>query len=525
MLLRILLLAVFSIAFAACQPAAEENPMTVTLIADGLKQTFSYSGARTVAEFLADAQIELGDQDRISHPLLAPITDGIRITVRRVMETQTCQQEDIPFERRFVPYEGIPVGEERLAKSGLAGIHEACYRIILEDGVESRRIPNGPPTLLTEPMDEIVHVGILDEVEPLAIMGTLSYINNGKPWTIQGNISAKRPLTINGRLDSLVFDQNEDGTLLIYTAETVDADDFFNQLWMISTAENSTPVKLAPTDVLYAEWRPRARRAIAYSTGAARQTTPPWNALNNLWLMDIDDRTGRALKIEELIPESDGSLYGWWGTDFGWSPQGDRMAWARADAMGIVDFEAKELVTLLNYAAFDTSPSRLWLPPLSWSHDDQLIAFTLHGEPAEAGPVFDLAVTSADGRYAAQVKTAVGIWAAPSYSPGIAASSDLPQGRLAYLQARQPYSSIYSQYDLVVADRDGSNQRIVFPPASRAGMQMRGTGLSANPFAWSPDARFIAIVYQGNLWIVDAQSADSYQATFDGGASNPVWTR
>lgn len=523
MLLRILLLAVFSMAFAACRPAAEENPMTVTLIADGLKQTFSYSGAGTVAEFLADAQIELGNQDRISHPLLAPITDGMHITVRRVMETQTCQQEDILFERRFVPYEGIPAGEEQLAKSGQVGIQEACYRIIFEDGVESRRIPNGQPTMLTEPMDEIVYVGILDEVEPLAIMGTLSYINNGKPWTVKGNTSAKRPLIINGRLDSLVFDQNEDGTLLIYTAETTDTDDFFNQLWMIDTQGNSAPIKLAPTDVLYAEWRPQARRAIAYSTGAARQTRPPWKALNNLWLMDIDDNAGRALNIKELIPESDGGQYGWWGTDFGWSPQGDRIAWVRADAMGIVDFEAKELVTLLNYAAFDTSPSQLWLSPLSWSHDGQLIAFTLHSEPAETGPVFDLAVASADGRYAAQVKTAVGIWAAPSYSPAV--NADSPQGWLAYLQAREPDSSIYSQYDLVVADRDGSNQRIVFPSASRAGMQMRGAGLSANPFAWSPDARFIAIVYQGNLWIVDVQSADSYQVTFDGGASNPVWTR
>ena len=422
MLLRILLLAVFSVAFTACQSAPEENPMTVTLIADGLKQTFSYSGTGTVAEFLADVQIELGNQDRISHPLLTPIADGMLITVRRVMETQVCQQEDIPFERRFVPYEGMPAGEEQLAKSGQAGIQEACYRITLEDGLESQRIPSGQPTMLTEPIDEIVYVGLANEVEPLAIVGTLSYINNGKAWTIKGNTSAKRPLDTEGRLDSLVFDQNEDGTRLIYTAEAANTDDFFNELWMIGTLENSAPVRLTPTDVLYAEWRPQTRRTIAYSTGEARQTRPPWKALNNLWLMDIDDSTGRALDIEELIPESDGGLYGWWGTDFSWSPQGDRIAWARADAIGIVDFGEKELITLLNYAAFDTSQFWLWLPPLSWSHDSHLIASTIHGappggQPADTSPVFNLAVTSADGRYSAHVKTAVGMWAAPGYSP------------------------------------------------------------------------------------------------------------
>ena len=528
--LRILLLAVFSMTFAACQPAAEENLMTVTLIADGLKQTFSYAGAGTVAEFLAEAQIELGNQDRISHPLLTPITDGMRITVRRVMETQACQQEAIPFARRFVLYEGIPAGEERLAKSGQPGVQEACYRILFEDGVESQRTPAGQPTMLTEPIDEIIYVGTLNEVEPLALMGTLSYINNGNAWTIKGNTSAKRPLTASGGLDSLVFDQNEDGTLLIYTRGTADGD-FFNELWMIGTVENSTAVRLAPTDVLYAEWRPRTRHTIAYSTGEGRQAMPPRRALNNLWLMDIDRHTGRAVDIEAIIPESDGGRYGWRGTDFSWSPQGDRIAWARADAMGIVDFEEKKLIALLDYTAFDTSQFGVWLPPLSWSHDGHFIASIRRGAPlgsesAAIDSVFDLAVTSADGRYSAQVKTAVGIWAAPSYSPGIAApNSDFPRGWLAYLQARAPYNSIDSQYDLVVADRDGSSRRIIFPPAARAGMQMSDFGLSANGFAWSPDARFIALVYQGNLWIVDIQSSDSYQVTFDGGAAHPVWTR
>lgn len=524
MLLRILLMAAVALTLTACQPAAEDNFIAVTLIADGLQQTFSYPGAGTVAEFLDDAQIELGEQDRISHPLLAQISDGMRITIRRVLETQTCQQETIPFEQRFVLYEGIPAGEEQLAEPGQAGIQEACYRIIFEDGVERQRIPSGQPTILTEPTDEIIYVGPSAEAQPVAIVGRLSYINNGNVWTIKGSTAAKRPLTTSGGLDSLAFDQNEDGTLLVYTRETADSDEFFNELWLIGTAENSKPVKLAPTDVLYAQWRPQTRRTLAYSTGEIRQAKPPWHALNNLWLMTIDEPSGRAVTIEEVIPESDGGWYGWWGTDFSWSPQGDRMAWVRADGLGIVDFAENRLAALLNYAAFDTSQYWVWLSSLAWSPDGHLIASTVHrapsdDEPAEIGPAFDLAVTSADGRFSTQVKTAVGIWAAPSYSP-----THSP-GYLAYLQARQPYSSIYSQYDLAVADRDGSNQRVIFPAAARTGIQMRGFGFSAKGFAWSPDARFIAIVYRGNLWLADVESAASHQVTFDGGAAHPVWTK
>ena len=521
--LPVLLLAVFSLTLAACQPPTEENLIAITLIADGTEQTYSYADTGTIAEFLADAQIELGEQDRISHPPSTQLADGMLITIRRVVETQSCQQEDIPFARRYVRYEGVPAGEEQLATAGQPGMQEACYRIIFEDGVETQRIPGGQPTLLTEPTDEIIYVGPSQEAAPIAIAGRLSYINNGNVWTITGSTAAKRPLTRAAGLDARVFDQNDDGTLLVYTQESNSGGDFFNELWMIGTADNATPRKLAPTDVLYAEWRPQRSSVLAYSTGEIRPAQPPWHALNNLWLMDIDEQRGFALSIEEIIPESSGGAYDWWGIDFRWSPQGDRMAWVSADGMGLVDIAENELIALLDYPPFDTTQFWVWLSPLSWSHDGQLIASVVHR--LSAGSAFDLAVTSADGRFSASVKTGVGMWAAPDFSPPLAANSAYPQGFLAWLQARPPHSSIYSQYDLVVADRDSSNQRVIFPPAGQAGVQIRDFSRAAKPFAWSPDARFIAIVYQGDLWLVDVQTAESHQVTFDGGATNPVWTR
>ena len=497
----------------------------------GGERTFGYSTNVTVEEFLADAEIEIGDSDRISHPLFTQITDGMKITVRRVVENQECQQESIPFERRVVPNEGIQSGEEQLAQSGQNGTQEVCYRIIFEDGIEAERIPSGQPTILTEPIDEIIYIGSSNEVEPLAIVGTLSYINNNNAWVIKGNTTNKRPLTTTSNLDSLVFDVSQDGTNLIYTTEVTDTGDFFNELWMIQTLEASIPVELTPTDVLYAEWRPSTTDTIAYSTGEARPTTPPWRALNNLWLMEIDQNSGRTLDIEEIISESSGGLYGWWGTDYKWSPQGDKMAWARADGLGIVDFQANELKTLVNYAVFNTSQFWAWVSPLSWSFDNTLITSTVHGaplgnEPPETSPVFDLAITNSDGNFSTIVKGSVGMWAAPKFSPEVSiANSEFSEGYIAYLKAREPYNSINGEYDLIVADRDGSNERVLFPVEGQSGIKTSDFGLSAQDFAWSPDSRFIAIIYQGNLWVVDVESSVSYQVTFDGGSTNPIWTR
>ena len=64
-----------------------------------------------------------------------------------------------------------------------------------------------------------------------------------------------------------------------------------------------------------------------------------------------------------------------------------------------------------------------------------------------------------------------------------------------------------------------------FPPPGEDGIRKRDFGLTPIDFAWSPDARHIAVIYLGDLWLVDVVSVAAQQLTFDGGSSNPVWTR
>ena len=514
-----------------CRSAADEKSIDVTLIVDGIEQTYSFSQDLTVDQVLASAQIQLGPRDRTSHPIVSQVEDGMLITIRRVHEKQVCEQQEIAYRRRLVPKEGVAAGEQRFGQSGKTGIQEVCYRVTLEDDVEAERILLGLPTVEREPVDEIFYVGPTKEPEPVAIAGRLSFINHGNAWTIKDNVVNKRPLTTHHTLDSLVFHQRDDGARLIFTSESDETDAFFNELWLITTNGDADPTRMTPTDVLFAEWRPRTNNEIAYSTGESSVGTAGWKALNNLWLMGIDLESGRTLSIEEAVPESAGGLYGWWGTHFSWSPNGDKMAWVRADGLGLVDFEQKRLKSLVTYAVFHSSATWVWLSPVSWSFDNQLIASIIHGaplgdEPAETSPIFDLAVISADGRFSALVRNSAGMWAAPSFSPNTAPpGADFSAGYLAWLEAREPFNSMNGEYDLILADRDGSNQRSLFPPAGLEGIRKSDFGLTAKDFAWSPDARFIALIYQGDLWLVEVESAAAHQVTFDGESSNPVWTR
>ena len=69
--------------------------------------------------------------------------------------------------------------------------------------------------------------------------------------------------------------------------------------------------------------RERAMKSHMPRANAAPERSA-WKALNNLWLMTINLESGRTLGIEEVLPESSGGIYGWWGMNYSWSPNGDK---------------------------------------------------------------------------------------------------------------------------------------------------------------------------------------------------------
>lgn len=513
---------------ASCVPAQEQPSLLVSLIADGRQLTFEYRAPVTVAEFLRDAEIETGDKDRIDPPPYTQITDGMRVTIVRVREQIACERQDIPFRQRPVFNEGLRPGEELLAQAGQNGIEEICYSVRIEDGVIQGRSEISR-VVVQAPQDELIYVAPTGQLDPVPIVGTLAYISNGNAWLMRGSSTAKTPITTDGGLDQRVFSLSSDGRQLLFTrsSNTNSRASFLNQLWYIQdTTVPTTPIQLVPEDVLYAEWVPGQPNSISYSTGEAQPTPPGWRAFNDLWVMRIDPITGDPLNIRTVLQPSTGGLYGWWGTVYKWSPDGAALAWVQADGLGLVDLESGSLNPLLSYPLFNTRADWSWRATVSWSADATLILTTVHGrpigsEPPEFSPVFNVAVADTKGTFSAEIVPNAGIWASPRYSPQISqAGSGFPEGYIAYLQARDIANSINPQaeYDLVVADRDGSNARVVFPETGQPGLT------APQNLAWSPDARQIAFIYQGNLWVVDVVSRVAHQLTLDGAASHPVWS-
>lgn len=507
---------------SACSTQPPETEILVSLIADGRERTFSYAIPITVSEFLIDADVTLNEFDRVNPEPFNQITDGMIVTVVRVEEETECVESEIPYKQRTVLNEGLAPGEDRIGQAGVNGSERVCYRVRIEDGIRQEPIEISRVEL-TAPSDEVVYVGPTGQIDPISIVGTLLYIGNGNAWYIRGSSTNKRPITTSGDLDEVVFTASSDGNRLLFTRQTDESDSAFsNELWLLNDINDTTnqPIQLVPENVLQAHWIPSVPNTITYSTGEASETAPGWRAYNDLWAMRIDPRTGEALRIEQIVEPSSFGLYSWWGTQFSWSPNGGQLAWVRADSLGLVNLEDGEFNTLVQYPVFNTRQSWSWRATVSWSPDTSLIATTVHvpigNYPPETSPAFSTAIVATDDSFDAAIVDNSGIWSSPQFSPPIG-GVETDQYYLAYLKARDPFNSINGEYDLVVADQDGSNATNVFPSS------IQSPGISGQEFVWSPDGQQIAFIYQGNLWIVDIETGASHQLTLDGNATHPIW--
>jgi hypothetical protein len=86
---------------------------------------------------------------------------------------------------------------------------------------------------------------------------------------------------------------------------------------------------------------------------------------------------------------------------------------------------------------------------------------------------------------------------------------------IAYLQSIFPEQSETSRYRLFIIDRDGSNQRVLFPEEGAVGLDPQYVVWSPSPIG-TEGSDAIAITYQGNIWLIDTVSGLAQQITGDG---------
>ncbi|MCC7117362.1 MAG: G5 domain-containing protein [Anaerolineales bacterium] len=512
----------FSLLMVSCRSPQINDEMTITINTDGTSASVKVPSGSTVTQALQSAGITPGSLDRSEPPFYAILTDGDVIHLTRVEEVFETEQVVVPYERQLVRNETLPEGETRLVQAGINGSQEVTYRRILENGVEVSK--NAVKTVvLTEALPEIVMVGAQASFTPLNIPGSLVYLAGGNAWIMEGSTANRRLIVSTGDLDGRIFSLSPNGEYLIFTRKSKKPlDEEINTLWAVRTKNiEPKPIWLQAYNVVhFAGWIP-GTNSIAYSTVEPRSAAPGWQANNDLYRVSVTGGSPR-----KLLDANSGGVYGWWGMSFAFSADG-RLAYARPDQVGLVDQDGGYLKPLANLTPLNTHSDWAWIPPLAWGSDNKTLYYVSHAPaPApitnEESPFFDLSAYSFsnDADVSAMVGS-TGMFAYPSASPL------QPDGRersfqVAYLQAIFIEQSETSRYRLMVMDRDGSNARALFPPADASGIEPQTPVWSPAPLEGQSE-NFIAVSYQGNLWLVNSANGTAYQVTGDGLISRMDW--
>ena len=515
----LLYLTAISLLSACRSPQVTSPEITVDITADGTRRSVTVAAGSTVTQAFQTAGILLGNLDRTEPPPYTVLKDGDAIALTRVKEVFETEEQIIPFERQVVRNESVPEGETRLVQAGVNGRQELTYRIVLENDVEvSRSIVKS--VILQEGAPEIVMIGAQASFAPLPIPGKLVYLAGGNAWIIDSSTANRTPLVTTGDLDGRIFSLSPRGDYLIFTRKsTKSADKEINTLWAVRT-DGGKPFSTGLANIVhFADWIP-GTNSIAYSTVEPRATAPGWQANNDLSRYSIS--TGEKRKI---LDASNGGVYGWWGMTFAFSPEG-RLAYAQPDGIGLVDIDGKYLKPLLNITPLNTHSDWAWLPSIAWGADGETLYYTSHAPPpslvnAEDSPFFDISVISFENSASVSLIEQTGMFAYPSVS-GLQSSSLERHYQVAYLQAIFPEQSETSRYRVAVMDRDGSNRRTIFPAEDAPGLEPQTP-------VWAPDSiegqkgDFLAVIYQGNLWLVDSGNGEPFQVTGDGLVTRIDW--
>jgi hypothetical protein len=521
------LLAIFAVFLfmAACTPQVQRVDVAVSVTADGATQNITLPAGSTVQQALTAADVSLSQIDRVDPPAYTLLTEGLTINVTRVREEFETQQVIIPFERQELHNESLPAGEIRLVQAGLNGLREITIRHVFENGIETGTSVVSENTLQA-PTPEIVMIGVQSPFAPLTIPGRLVYLTGGNAWVMEGSTSNRRPLVTTGDLDGYIFSLSADGKLLLFTRKSdLPLDQEINTLWVVdTTTQPSTPISLGISNVVhFAAWQPGEEYLIAYSTAEPQVTPPGWNANNDLHFLTFED--GKPGKTDDVLETNYGGIYPWWGMTFAWSPDGHNLAYSRPDGVGLVDIKGAGLTPLFNITPLNTHGDWAWTPGLAWGSDSRSIYLVTHAAPTglvspEDSTNFDLATASLTDNLTTTLVPQTGMFADPAVS-SLRQSESGSTYLVAFLQAIFPTQSKTSRYQLDVMNNDGTNLRLLFPAEGQSGLQPQTPVWAPRPLEAGGD--FIGVIYEGNLWIVDAASGQSQQVTGDGSTSQIDW--
>jgi len=515
-----LLIGVFTLQGCTSQP--EISSLPIEILVDDRIITLDIEIGSTIQTVLSSQEINLNPLDKVDPPVFTVITEPISIKITRVEEKFETEEVVIPFEQQTVRNEALPERQNVLIQPGINGMQEITYRLLYENGqlfsrTEVRRVD------ILDPKPEIMMIGVQSPFTSIPINGKIIYLSSGNAWMMENQTSNRTPILTNGKLDGRILSISPNGKWLLFTQISAE-EEIINELWLINLEiEEPKPVYLKIDNVIhFSDWIPGNTLSVLVSTVEPRDVAPGWQANNNLIELTLG-ADGKVLRTKEVIESNSGGIYGWWGTNFQFSPDGKNLAFIRPDALGLINIKDQELEIITDVIPYQTKSDWAWVSPFSWSKDNRFIYWVDHRndisqENPELSPIFDLKAVDTETYQSVTASENVGMFAFPSI---INSTENKENYQLGYLGAIFPENSESSRYRLLISDRDGSNSQVIFPLGDMQGLEPQK--INSSPCTDEQICQ-LGFIYQGNFWIVNLNDQFStHQITGDGLITRIEW--
>ncbi len=116
------------------------------------------SGAATVADLLADQGVTLSPTDTVAPDATTPVTDGLQITVDRVVTSTVTDTVEIPAPEQRVEDPNADKGTSAVTQAGVPGQQQVTSEVTTVNGAETARQETGRVTV-KEPVPTIISDG------------------------------------------------------------------------------------------------------------------------------------------------------------------------------------------------------------------------------------------------------------------------------------------------------------------------------------------------------------------------------
>ncbi|OCS92207.1 G5 and 3D domain-containing protein [Caryophanon latum] len=165
-----------------------EQAFEITIV-DGRKVRQVAATSTTIANVLQEQGIQLGELDRIDYSLDEYVTPGQTIEIVRVKKVTDVMEDKVAFEIEMKNDDTLLKGRKKVLQRGKRGTLSRTYEVVLENGKEVSRTL-AEEKVVSKPVNQIVAVGT-----KTAVSTTKSTVSKTAPITsvLHNNQVAKEP--------------------------------------------------------------------------------------------------------------------------------------------------------------------------------------------------------------------------------------------------------------------------------------------------------------------------------------------